>query len=88
MYSPELLMMDAKTFRNMQSYSKLNTFEKLMHLVGFTTEIYYDARTYERQIHFSIAFSKIFFSSPETVQTSSGTDPTSCAVGTGALPQG
>jgi len=25
-------------------------FEKLVHLVGFTTEIYYDARSYKRQI--------------------------------------
>jgi hypothetical protein len=27
-------------------------FEKLVHLVGFTIEIYYDARTYECQITF------------------------------------
>jgi len=25
-----------------------------MHLVGFTMEIYYDARPYERQIHLSL----------------------------------
>jgi len=50
MYSLELLMMDGKTVRNMLSISiKLNKFDTLMHLVGFTVEIYYDARPYERQ---------------------------------------
>ena len=50
MYNPELLMMDGKTVRNMQSVSpEINKFEELAHLVGFTIEIYYDARTYEHQ---------------------------------------
>jgi len=42
-------MMDGKTVRNMQSVTQ-NKFETLMHLVGFTIEIYYDTRPYERQI--------------------------------------
>jgi len=51
MYSPEILMMDGKIVRNMYSViPKSNKFEKLAHLVGFTIEIYYDARPYERQI--------------------------------------
>jgi len=28
----------------------INKFETLVHMVGFTIEIYYDARPYERQI--------------------------------------
>jgi hypothetical protein len=40
MYSLELLMMDEKTFQNMRSViPKYNKFEKLVHLVGFTTEM-------------------------------------------------
>jgi hypothetical protein len=40
MYSLEL-MMDGKTVRNnVQCYSKINKFEKLVHLVSFTVEIY------------------------------------------------
>ena len=31
-------------------YSKINKFEILVHLVGFSIEIYYDARPYESQI--------------------------------------
>ena len=51
MYSLELLMMDGKTVRNMQSViPKQNKFETLVHLFVFTIEIYYDARPYERQI--------------------------------------
>jgi hypothetical protein len=34
-----------------ECYSKINKFEKLMRLVGFTIEIYYDALTYERRIY-------------------------------------
>jgi hypothetical protein len=49
-------MKDGKTVRNMQSVSlKTNKFEKLVILVGFTTEIYYDARTYESQISKNIS---------------------------------
>jgi len=36
--------------KHVKCYSKIYKFEKLVHLVGFTIEIYYDARTYERQI--------------------------------------
>ena len=36
--------------KHVECYSKINKFEKRVHLVGFTIEIYYDARTYERQI--------------------------------------
>ena len=36
--------------KRVECYSKINKFEKLMHLVGFTIEIYYDARTYKQQI--------------------------------------
>jgi len=50
MYSRELLMTDWKTVWNMQSYSKINKFEMLVYLVGFTIEIYYDAQPYECQI--------------------------------------
>ena len=43
-------MMDGKTVRNMWSViPKKNKFDTLVHLVGFTIEIYYDARPYERQ---------------------------------------
>jgi len=50
-------MIDGKTVRNMQSViPKQNKFKKLVHLGGFTIEIYYDARSCERQIclHFYI----------------------------------
>ena len=52
MYSLEILMMDGMTFETcrMLLQNKINKFEILVHLVGFTTEIYYDARPYERQI--------------------------------------
>jgi len=36
--------------KHVECYSKINKFEKLVHLVGFTIEIYYDAWTYERQM--------------------------------------
>ena len=48
-------MMDGKAVRNMQSVTQ-NKFETLMHLVGFTIEIYYDTRPYERQIRTSTLF--------------------------------
>ena len=35
--------------KHVECYYKINKFEKQVHLVGFTIEIYYDARTYERQ---------------------------------------
>jgi hypothetical protein len=35
---------------HVECYSKINKYEKLVHLVGFAIEIYYDALTYERQI--------------------------------------
>ena len=37
--------------KHVQRYSKINKFEKLVHLVGFTIEIYYDARRFEHRIH-------------------------------------
>jgi hypothetical protein len=42
---------DGKTNRNAYSIfqNKVN-FKKLVHLVGFTIEIYYDARPYEHQM--------------------------------------
>jgi hypothetical protein len=44
-------MMDGKTVtKHVECHTKINKFEKLVHLVGFTVEIYRDARTYyERQ---------------------------------------
>jgi len=36
--------------KHVECYSKINKFEKLVHLVRFTIEIHYDARAYERQI--------------------------------------
>jgi len=36
--------------KHVDCYSKINKFEKLVHLFGFTIEIYYDARAYKRQI--------------------------------------
>ena len=35
--------------KHVECHSKINKFEKLVHLLGFTIGIYYDARTYERQ---------------------------------------
>ena len=50
-YRLELLMMDGKTVRNMYSViPKYKKFEKLVHLVGFIIEVYYDAQPYERKI--------------------------------------
>jgi hypothetical protein len=45
--------------KHVQCYAEINKFEKLVHLVGFTIGIYYDAGTYERQkmtnkIHFKV----------------------------------
>jgi len=37
--------------KHIKFYSK-NKFEKLVHLVGFSTRIYHDARSPERQIYF------------------------------------
>jgi lysyl-tRNA synthetase class I len=34
-----------------ECYAKVNKFEKMVHVVGFTIGIYYNARTYERQIY-------------------------------------
>ena len=43
MYSLELLMMDGKDRpKHVQCYSKIKLIETLVHLVGFTIEIYYD----------------------------------------------
>jgi hypothetical protein len=52
MYSLDLLMMGGKTVRNMLSVTlnKINLIT-LVHLVGFTIEMYYGARPCERQIH-------------------------------------
>jgi len=38
--------------KHVECYSKQNKFETLVHLFGFTIEIYYDARPYERQKYF------------------------------------
>jgi hypothetical protein len=43
-------MMDGKTEMSRELFQKWYKFEKLVHLVGFTIEIYYNARPYERQI--------------------------------------
>jgi len=62
MYSLELLMVEGKTIRNVyMCHSKINKFETLVHLVGFTIEVYNDARSYERQIagKYSYAGSRI-----------------------------
>ena len=48
-YSEKLLMVDRGTVQNMQFHSR-NKFEKLVHLVDFTIQIYHDARLPERQI--------------------------------------
>ena len=45
-YSARLLMMD----RDVEFYTK-NKFEKLVHLVGFITGMYHDARSSVCQIH-------------------------------------
>ena len=43
-------MMDGKTVQNMYSVIKNKIkFEKLVHIVGLTIEIYSNARPYERQ---------------------------------------
>jgi hypothetical protein len=42
---------------------KYNKFEKLLHLVGFAIEIYYDARSYERQALTVFARRNISYSS-------------------------
>jgi len=39
MYSLELLMMDGKTVQHVECHSKINKFDTLVHLVGFTIEI-------------------------------------------------
>jgi len=50
MYSLEPLMMDGKTVRNMYNViPKQNKLETLIHLVGFTIEIYEDAGPCEPQ---------------------------------------
>ena len=36
--------------KHVECHSKIKYFDTLVHLVGFTIEIYYDARPYERQI--------------------------------------
>ena len=41
-------MTDGKTIQNMQSV--ISKIWDIVHLVGFTIEIYYDARSYKRQI--------------------------------------
>jgi hypothetical protein len=35
--------------KHVQCYAKINKFEKLVRLFGFSIGMYYDARTYERQ---------------------------------------
>jgi len=35
--------------KQVECYSKINKFEKLVHLVGITIDTYYDAQTYECQ---------------------------------------
>ena len=45
MYSLELLVMDGKTVRNMQHYSKINKFETLVHLVGFCYRLTFSSFT-------------------------------------------
>jgi len=49
MYSLRLLMMDGKAVRNMYiALQKKTNLKKLVHIVGFTIEIYQDARPYKR----------------------------------------
>jgi len=52
-YSEKLLMMDRRTVRNMQFYSK-NKFEKFARLIDFIIRIYNDALLPERQIRILI----------------------------------
>jgi len=40
-------------------YSKSNQIHNIAYLVGFTIEIYYDARSYKRQIFHYVLFFKI-----------------------------
>jgi len=40
--------------KHVQCHSKINKFETSVHLVGFTIELYYDARPYERQIKMNL----------------------------------
>jgi len=54
-YSPDDGWKDG--LKHVESYSKQNKFETLVHLVGFTVEIYYDAQSYERQMFYKL-FSK------------------------------
>jgi len=42
--------------KHVEFCSKINKFEKMVRLVGFTIEIYYDARTYKRQKDGAIFF--------------------------------
>jgi hypothetical protein len=48
--------------KNVEYYSKINKFEKLVHIVGFIIEVYYDAQTYERQsnLKFNLCGSNMF----------------------------
>jgi hypothetical protein len=41
--------------KHIECYFKINKFEKLVHIVGFTIEIYYDERSYEKK---KLSFSK------------------------------
>jgi hypothetical protein len=51
MHALEILVMDGKTSETCRVLSqKWNKFQKLLHLVGFTIEIYCGAQSYERQI--------------------------------------
>ena len=52
-----------------ECYSKVNKFDTLVHLVGFTVGIYYDARPYERQTGFFL--SKVIHSPSVTYNCSS-----------------
>ena len=54
-------MMDGKTVRNMLSHSKIKKkIATLVQLVGFTIEIYYYARPYERQTYLNEVLSSCF----------------------------
>ena len=50
MCSVELVMMDGKT-ETCRAFYKNKYFEKYVHLLGCIIRIYYDARTYIRQIY-------------------------------------
>jgi len=45
-----------KSSETCRVYYKNTSFEKWVHLVGCTIRMYYDARTYECQIHLSVNF--------------------------------